>query len=91
MLNHTEKHHCSGIMYQKIEVLLTMLLLLMSCVEQYHRAVLLVKNNQNNVKKESVATALLGNRTRDFWKEVGKVTKKNTLCKITTQVQCRLK
>lgn len=46
---------------------------------QYHRAVRFVKRNQNNVKKESMATALLGNKSRDFWKEVGKVTKNNNM------------
>ena len=45
---------------------------------QCHRAVCFVKRNQNNVKKESMTTALLGNKNRDFWKEVGKVTKNNT-------------
>ena len=46
---------------------------------QHHRAVHFVKRNQNNVKKESMATPLLGNKKRDFWKEVGKVTKNNTI------------
>ena len=46
---------------------------------QYQRAVRFVKHNQNNAKKESMATALLGNKTRDFWKEVSKVNKTNTL------------
>ena len=46
---------------------------------QYHRAVCFVKHSQNNVKKESMATALLGNKNGDFWKEVGKVTKNNTV------------
>ena len=46
---------------------------------QCHIAVPFVKRNQNNVKKESMATALLGNKNRDFWKEVGKVTKNNTM------------
>ena len=45
---------------------------------QYYRAVRFVKRNQNNVKKESMVTALLENKNRDFWKEVGKVTKNNT-------------
>ena len=46
---------------------------------QYHRVVRFVKRNQNNVKKESMATALLGNINRDFWKEVGKGTKNNAM------------
>ena len=46
---------------------------------QYHIAVRFVKRNQNNVKQESMATALLGNKNRDFWKEVGKVTQNNTM------------
>ena len=46
---------------------------------QYHRAVRFIKRNQNNVKKESMTTYLFGNKNRDFWKEVGKVTKNNTI------------
>ena len=44
---------------------------------QCYTAVRCVKHNQTNVKN-SLATALLGNKTRDFWKEVGNDNKSNT-------------
>ena len=44
---------------------------------KYHQAVKYVKQNQDSIKKENMANALLSNNKRDFWKEIKKINKNN--------------
>lgn len=45
---------------------------------KYHKAIRYVKNNENNIKRDNMAHALLNNKTRDFWKEVKAVNNKDS-------------
>ena len=45
---------------------------------RYHRDVILLKIIKIMLKKR-MSTALLGHKTRDFWKELDKVNKTNTV------------